>query len=76
MDTNGSRYSWLCNVELLWLGCGIGDGVSAGRSGGEVIRVNKEEKSAEMQTNYNIHHRVLKIFPHYGYVSIVVMVEI
>ena len=68
---------------VMWNCCGqavgqeIGDGVSAGRSCGEVIRVNKEEKSAEMQTNnYNIHHRVLKIFPHYGYVSIVVMVEI
>ena len=26
--------------------------------------------------NYNIHHRVLKICSHYGYVSIVVLVEI
>ena len=26
--------------------------------------------------NYNINHRVLKIFPHYGYVSIVVFVKI
>ena len=26
--------------------------------------------------NYNINHRVLKIFPHYGYVSIVVFDKI
>ena len=37
MDTNGSRCSWLSNVGLVWLGFAMGDGVSAGRSDGDVI---------------------------------------
>ena len=37
VDTIGSRYSWLSNLGLVWLGRVMGDGVSAGRSDGEVI---------------------------------------
>ena len=37
VDTIGSRCSWLSNVGLVWLGCVMGDGASAGRSDGEVI---------------------------------------
>ena len=37
VDNSGSRCSWLSNVGLVWLGFGMGDKLSAGRSDGDVI---------------------------------------